>query len=318
LDTRRLQSFVKIVDTGSVTRAADLLHIAQPALSQQLAALEAQFKQKLLIRSPQGVVPTKAGQTLYRHAHAILKQLDQAHLDVARSADSLTGRVTVGLAPYSVASTLSMSLLSAVRQRHPGILLHINESFSGPYSELIMTGRMDMAVIHGAGPIKGVQFAPLLVEEFFLVAPVGQPLPGKASDPVALEDIAELPLLLPSQVNFVRKAVDSAFAQTKRAPRLVAEVEALDTLRDAVAAEIGCAILPESVASRMVLPGRSRLRPIKTPVIEDTVSLCVSDHLALSEPAAAVHAVLADLAGRLAASGTIKRSLTSGEVPAGA
>jgi len=301
LDTRRLQSFVKIVDAGSVTRAADLLHIAQPALSQQVAALEAQFKQKLLIRSPQGVVPTKAGQTLYRHAHSILKQLEQARVDVARADEALTGRVMVGLAPYSVGSTLSLALLTTVRARHPGILLHINESFSGPYSEMIMTGRMDMAVIHGAGPLKGVRFTALLVEEFFLVAPEGLALPGEAEAPIAVDDLAELPLLLPSRSNFVRKSVESAFAQAKRVPRLVAEIESVTTLRDAVEAEIGCAILPASVAGQIVVPGRSRIRPIVEPTIEDTVSLCVSDHLALSEPAAAVHAILAALASDIAA-----------------
>ena len=70
MDTRRLYSFVRIVDAGSITRAADILHIAQPALSQQMTSLETQFGQQLLIRSKQGVEPTDAGHALYRHAQA--------------------------------------------------------------------------------------------------------------------------------------------------------------------------------------------------------------------------------------------------------
>src|SRR5262245_41417102 len=101
MDTRRLKSFLKIVDTGSLTRAAAALNIAQPALSQQLQSLEAHFRQKLLIRSQQGVKPTEAGRVLYRHAQAILKQFDQAETDVKRSSTSLSGHVSVGLAPYS-------------------------------------------------------------------------------------------------------------------------------------------------------------------------------------------------------------------------
>ena len=89
LETRRLKSFLKIVDTGSLTRAASALNIAQPALSQQIASLEHHFKQKLLIRSQHGVTPTEAGRVLYRHAQAILKQLQQAEADVYKAAATL-------------------------------------------------------------------------------------------------------------------------------------------------------------------------------------------------------------------------------------
>jgi LysR family nitrogen assimilation transcriptional regulator len=69
----RLKYFVCIVDIGNLTQAAETLHIAQPALSQQLITLEAEFRQKLLIRTQRGVVPTEAGQALYRHAQGILR-----------------------------------------------------------------------------------------------------------------------------------------------------------------------------------------------------------------------------------------------------
>src|SRR6478672_1410421 len=101
VDTRRLESFVKIVDVGSITKAADILHIAQPALSQQVSALEAQLRCKLLTRSKQGVVPTAAGRALYQHAHVILRQVDLATAAVAVSGRAPAGRVTVGLAPLT-------------------------------------------------------------------------------------------------------------------------------------------------------------------------------------------------------------------------
>ena len=74
MNLRRLKYFVKIVDVGSLTQAADLLHIAQPALSQQLAALEGEVRQQLLVRNKRGVTPTEAGKVLYRHAQLILRQ----------------------------------------------------------------------------------------------------------------------------------------------------------------------------------------------------------------------------------------------------
>lgn len=152
MDTRRLYSFVKIVDAGSITRAADILHIAQPALSQQVSTLETQFKQQLLIRSKRGVAPTEAGRALYRHAQLILRQLELAQAAVDVSGRAPAGSVSVGLAPYSTGAALALPLLRAVRERYPDIVLHINENFGGVISEAIMTGRMDMAFIYGAGP----------------------------------------------------------------------------------------------------------------------------------------------------------------------
>ena len=68
MDLKRLSYFIKIIDKGSLTRAADALNVAQPALSQHLIGLEAHFKQQLVVRSKFGVTPTEAGKALYRHA----------------------------------------------------------------------------------------------------------------------------------------------------------------------------------------------------------------------------------------------------------
>jgi len=111
VDFKKLRNFVKIIDAGSMSRAASILRTAQPALSQQLSALEAHFRQKLLIRSNHGVAPTEAGRTLYRHAQILLKQLDQAEADVVRSASTIGGHVSIGLATYGATGAISLPLL---------------------------------------------------------------------------------------------------------------------------------------------------------------------------------------------------------------
>lgn len=115
MDIRRLQAFVKIIDLGSISRAADLLNIAQPALSQQLAALESAFRQKLVIRSKSGVTPTIAGSVLYRHVQILSKQFDRAMVEITQGDGPLVGKVSVGLSPYSAGSTLSVELLRRIR-----------------------------------------------------------------------------------------------------------------------------------------------------------------------------------------------------------
>lgn len=298
MDTRRLQAFVKIVDTGSLTRAADILHIAQPALSQQLAALEAQFKQRLLVRTKQGVTPTEAGRALYRHAQLILRQLEQAQADVSRSAKVLSGSVSVGLAPYSTASMIALALLKAVRAAHPDIVLYINENFGSVLSEHIMNGRLDMAVIYGAGPMHGVSFEPLHTEELFLIAPPGAALPPGTGD-ISVVSLAEIDLLLPSGIHALRKAVMTAFARAKITPKVIAEIESVATLSDAIAEGFGATILPWSMVTRIKDASILSVRRVVRPIIEAPISMCVSDHLPLSDPALAVHAILRDLVRQL-------------------
>ena len=166
MNLRRLKYFVKIVDVGSLTQAADILHIAQPALSQQLATLEGEVHRQLLVRTKRGVTPTEAGKVLYRHAQLILRQCEQAQADMAAAGQGLSGAVSVGLAPGTAAAALSLPLLRAVRRRHPGVLLYLNETYGTTLSELIMNGRMDLAVLYGGRTaVHGLSFLPLLKEQ---------------------------------------------------------------------------------------------------------------------------------------------------------
>ncbi len=89
MNLRRLKYFVKIVDIGSLTQAAELLHIAQPALSQQVATLESELEKQLLVRSRRGVTPTEAGKILYSHAQTILSQCEQAKDAVSGARQSM-------------------------------------------------------------------------------------------------------------------------------------------------------------------------------------------------------------------------------------
>ncbi|MFD7499849.1 nitrogen assimilation transcriptional regulator NAC [Streptomyces sp. NPDC001700] len=295
MDTRRLYSFVKIVDAGSITRAADILHIAQPALSQQLSLLESHFKQQLLIRSKRGVAPTEAGRALYRHAQLILRQVELAQAAVDVSGRAPAGSVSVGLAPYSMGAALALPLLTSVRERYPDIVLHINENFGGVISEAIMTGRMDMAFIYGAGPLRGVQFEPLRTEDLFLIAAPGRTMePGGGAD-VPLEELADVELLLPSRIHTIRQVVDAAFQQASLQPRVVGEIESVLTLVSAVGADMGATVLPWSAARAILDVQKLVVRRIVNPAIPVKLSLCTSDSQPLSEPAHAVHDLFHEL-----------------------
>ena len=298
MNIRRLRYFLKIIDIGSLTGAAEVLHIAQPALSQQLSTLEAEFKQRLVIRSKQGVTPTTAGLVLYRHAQTILRQLDQARSDVCSAGEHLSGAVSVGLAPGTAASALALPLLQAVRTRYPEIILYINENFGTTLSELIMNGRMDMAVLYGFKTVPELDYVPLLSEQMYLVSPAeGGEVESVPAEDVPLSQLYDLELLLPRPYNVVRKLVDAAFMRAQRTPRVVAEIESLATLSAAVIAGVGSTILPRSAASALAASGPVRLCRIAHPVIEAPLALCLSSHLPLSAPSQAVKMIVLELTG---------------------
>ncbi len=302
MNLRRLKYFVKIVDIGSLTQAAEVLYIAQPALSQQLATLEGEVHQQLLVRTKRGVTPTEAGKVLYRHAQVILRQCEQALADMEAAGRGLSGQVSVGLAPGTAASALALPLLRTVRARHPGVLLYLNENYGITLSELIMNGRMDLAVLYGDKAIHGLSFLPLLKEPLFLVGPASMPIPA---EPVRLTDLRDMELFLPRPYNIVRKLVDEAFMGlgSGLAPRVVAEIESAFTLTAVIADGLGATILPASMAREVVAACGAWQCRIVEPVIEAPLALCQSDHLPLSEPAQAVKDILlelvADLAGRV-------------------
>jgi LysR family nitrogen assimilation transcriptional regulator len=303
MNLKRLKYFVKIVDIGSLTQAADVLFIAQPALSQQLATLEGEVRQQLLIRTQRGVTPTEAGKVLYRHAQIILRQCEQARFDMEAATHGISGQVSVGLAPGTAAATLSLPLLRRVRASHPGILLYLNENYGTTLSELIMNGRMDLAVLYGDKSVHGLSFIPLLKEELYLVGAASMP---RLAENVSLAELGDLELYLPRPYNIVRKLVNESFLRANLgAPRVVAEIESAVTLHALIAEGLGATILPASMAREMVNSCNAWCSRIIDPIIEAPLALCQSDHLPLSEPAQAVKAILLELIGERAGTTTV-------------
>lgn len=305
MDTRRLHAFVKIVDIGSLTRAAAILHIAQPALSQQIVALESHFGKQLLVRSKRGVVPTDAGRALYKHAQVMLRQLEQASIDIKSSGTSVAGTVSVGLVPLSSATSLALPLMQTVRARYPGIVLRILENIGGVISEQIMTGKMDVAFIYDPGKIRGVDFEPVLTEELFLVAP--RMLLSQASveqdepSAISVAEVASLDLVLPTRMHTVRQLIDTTFRRVGVEGRVIAEIESVPTIARAISAGLGATILPWSSA-KTVADGSAdvEIRRIAKPSMHVKVSICTSDQLPLSEPAKIVSDILTEVARKYA------------------
>ena len=296
MDTRKLAYFVQIVDSGSITKAAAVLHVAQPALSQQVSALETELKQRLLIRSKRGVEPTAAGHTLYRHAQTILRLVEQARIDVAASGAAPSGRVSIAIAPYSMASSLTPRIISEVGRRYPDIVLHLTEIYGGVLSDAIKNGRLDMALIYEPGPVRGVQFTTLIVEDLYLVVNSQRELPvAAAADNITLDEVAAVGLFLPEQNHTLRQVVQAAIESRGLELKLVGEVESVPALTRLLRTDLGATILPKTAADTLFHEEDFRVLRIVDPALQCRIALCTPDHEPLSEAASAVLLVLKEM-----------------------
>lgn len=295
MNLRRLQYFVKSIEIGSLTQAAEVLFVAQPALSQQLSVLEHELKQTLLIRNKRGVKPTEAGKVLYRKAQLILRLCEQAHMEVQTAGQNLSGSVSVGLSQCTIAEQLAIPLLKAVRENYPGISLNLNQNSGVRQSELVMNGNIDLALLgtslYGSNMPHGIHFTPLLEEEMYFVSD----RPIACEKQLNLQDVLDQELILPNRNHFIRKTVDDAFISLGSTPRVVAEISTHLTLNQALDAGIASTILPASVAIHLC-DNSPRLHCARIqPVMVTTLALCESKSLSLSLPSQAVKQTLLNI-----------------------
>lgn len=179
MELRQLRYFVRVVELGSMGRAAMDLGVVTSALSQQISRLEGELSTRLLQRTSSGVVPTDAGLAFLRQAQLALRHADDA-VHAAKLA-RLSGHVSVGLAP-STAAVLGLPFMTAMRERYPDIRLRMVESLSGNLALMIGARQLDLAILFQAERARRWSVLPLLDERLFLIARPGIPgLPGRFS-----------------------------------------------------------------------------------------------------------------------------------------
>jgi LysR family transcriptional regulator, regulatory protein for tcuABC len=250
MELRQLRYFVRVVELGSMGRAAADLGVVTSALSQQISRLEGELSTRLLQRTATGVLPTEAGlaflhqaQLVLRHAEGAVKAAQQARL---------SGQVSVGLAP-TTASVLGMPLMQAMRERYPDVRLHLVEALSGHLANMLNARQLDLAVVFKADAGRRWSVMPLLHEKLFVIAMPTLPgwPAGAPSRPVRLSALTELSLILNSGQHGLRSTVDAAFAASRMQPRVVMEIDSLALLMDAVRAGLGATLQPGAAIARL-------------------------------------------------------------------
>jgi LysR family nitrogen assimilation transcriptional regulator len=300
IEFRQLRYFVAIVDAGSLTRASALLHIAQPALSQQMVDLESSVGVQLLIRSVKGVTPTVAGQAVYRHAQKILHMREQT-IDVAKgAANRVSGRVRLGL-PSSIAMILAAPLVGHLRHQFPDILLELYESPSAYLAAQLFDERVDLSLLVDKIQAPGLSVQPLLDEAVYFVQANSSKRPTPRQS-VLLSDLVSTPMIFTTRATTLRQLLDSACDAAKIQIKVQAEASSIQTLLTVVAEGELATLVPYSALSWLPTTRSLRLLPLKPHVIR-TLSIACSRTANMSEAGKVVRHAIQEVAGDLVTKG---------------
>jgi LysR family nitrogen assimilation transcriptional regulator len=246
MDLKQIESFVRVAELGSFTRAASLMQVPQPLLSRHVRQLEVELHQSLLARNGRGVTLTEAGRVLLEHGRGILHQVAVAREELEAVRGALSGRVSIGLPP-SLSKLITVPLTFEFRQRMPKAQLSLTEGFSLLMVESLRAGRLDMAVLYNPAPSPDLEMTQLHEDALILIAGRQAQRGSKAAalpPRMTLAALAELPLIAPSRPNAFRLLIESEMTRIQRKPRIVLEIDGLNAILELVREGLGYAVLP--------------------------------------------------------------------------
>lgn len=268
MDFRQLTNFIEIVDAGSLTRAANKIGVAQPALTYQIARLEKELNCQLLMRSTRGVRPTDAGMVLYREASTIARRLKQIPKALQNTTAEPAGEVTIAF-PNSLAPYFATATVAQVQEQYPRVKLHIVECESVLQQEQILKSRIDIGLVCEYSQAAELHHRPLFKQRLAMLCDSRNV--KESGKPITFSELAKRIIGLPNPGNPVRIAFDDAARGLGLTVEARLEFNAMRTLTDAVAHGFGASInlwMPHEAKSTNGIVWR--------PIVEPNLWLCIS------------------------------------------
>ena len=297
MDLRHLRYFVEIAEQGSLSRAAMRLNVAQPALSIHLRNMEADVGTPLLLRSRNGVQPTKAGEMLLRHARRMLAEQAAIEDELRNMGREPGGEVRLGL-PGTLSDIVTVPLIEAVGQRFPRIRLTVSEAMSGFVAEWLRDGLVDLGGLYARPDDPGLDSLHLLDEQLVVIA-----APRRMPGPLDLAALAAQPLILPSRAHGLRKMLDAAAeAQGERLSPLI-EIDSYKNIKALTIRGTGLSVLPLHAVADECMAGRLVSQPLH-PALWRSIWLVKRRAGAQTRSIGAVHDLIIEIVEDLVRQGT--------------
>jgi DNA-binding transcriptional LysR family regulator len=291
VEIKQLTALVTVAEVGSVTKAARLLRLVQPAVTRQIRLLEDEVGVPLFERTRQGMVPTEAGRQLVERARRALAELDRARAEIHPEPGEISGIVTVGVLE-SVMDLVATRLVEAVGARHPGIRLRLVTAYSGHLQQWLDDGEVDLSLLYNLTETPSLSVVPLLEERLWAVAPSKAGLQPRR--PVRWSQVLRHPLVLPLPGHGLRVLVDQARSELEVQPEIAIETNSIHLQKQLVAAGLGWTVLPASGIAADVDAGLFSGAPLREPEVKRAVVIGLQR---AGRPAPAVEAVAGELAG---------------------
>ena len=257
-DLLSLRVFIAAVEQGSISRAAEIEHLVPSAASRRLSELEEGLGFPLLVRLPNGVRPTAAGESLLRRAKSVVACLDQIPSELSR-----LNSLQTALRVLSNATALVGYLMSDVRRfvaRHPNITIQLEEWQTQPIIRAVLDGETDMGVIGHLRPSGDLRVVPYRSAALFVVMTPDHPLSARTS--VSFEETLDYGLVTLSEGTALGGWATDASARLSKKPKFSVRATTYDGLRGMVAAGLGIAVVPEPNIAGLAEPLGLRSIPL--------------------------------------------------------
>lgn len=253
MDIRQLRYFVTVADTGHLTRAAALLGMQQPPLSQQIKALERQLGMTLFVRHPKGVSLTPVGHEVLCEARRALEAFDAMAQRVAKITAGMRGVLHLGVTTSAAVHALTSSVIRTLRLENPAIEMALSEANAAGVTEAVAASRLHCGIIRAVvSRPPGLVFETLAREPTVVALPVDHPLAARrptGRHAIRLQDLHEQNMILvrrPGAPGLYADLLDKC-AQADVRPRVVDEVERMTTSLSLVAGGVGLSVVPASM-----------------------------------------------------------------------
>lgn len=274
---RQMKAFLAVADLGSFTRAAKRLHVAQPALSQNVRELEAELGIRLFHRTTRQVELTEGGREFQRAATKILEDVDLAIHHARDLGESRRGRITVAAPPFLAAVILPQAIAD-FRKRHPGVQIVLRDLRTDEIVEQVRSGEADCGIGTFPPGEDDITRTVLTRDSFMLFCGEASEFGGR--DELGWADLKGQPLITLTRESGIRLLVELGFEAAELPLKPVFEVTQIMTALALVEADLGLAVLP-AYASAMAWPGKIMAKKLVRPSLSrDLVMISASERSA--------------------------------------
>ncbi len=263
MEIAQLRTLLHVAETGSLSKAADRLKIAQPALSRQVRMLEQELGVRLFDRHGRGMVVTEAGREVLKRAARIMAEVDEIKASTADANAALKGNIAIGLPP-TVSEIIAVPLINEIRNAHPEVTVNLSTAYSGYLLDWLQRGDVDVAILYDPRMTRTLRYRPLIQENLFVIGPPDADL--SPDHPVPFSILSKKRLLLPSRGHGLRDTVERVASEREIPLDVSIEANSFSTLKDLVSNGHGWTILPLAPIHGEVIAGRLTCAPLIEPV----------------------------------------------------